>query len=386
MKISERISAVIPAPIDRVNRARLNFEAAGRRILNLGQAVPDYGPPPEAVEHLKIDINDPALHLYTPDPGLPELREALAESLREKFAARATAGRIVISGGANHAFLLAASVLFDSGDAVGLLSPYYLNHQMALTALGLVPLEISPQADFRYDLRELERTAHEHRLKALVLVNPSNPSGKVYDEDELRGIYEMCRRLDLMLIADEVYASFVFEPARMISLLSIDDAADHSIVIGSFSKEYGITGWRVGYLHAPAELEEHLLKAQDYSLICAPRAGQQLALHCLETAPRWTEKHIGQYDARRRMALNILESGGCFEVYRGGGGYFVWFRPLIDIDSESAVFDIMERAGVCLVPGFIFGEQWRGWLRMSFGNQPEEILRTACEKLAEYFS
>ena len=154
---------------------------------------------------------------------------------------------------------------------------------------------------------------------------------------------------------------------------------------GSFSKEYGITGWRVGYLHAPAELEEHLLKAQDYSLICAPRAGQRLALHCLETAPRWTENYIGQYDARRRMALDILESSGRFGIYRGGGGYFVWFRPLVAIDSESAVIDIMQHAGVCLVPGFIFGKKWRGWLRLSFGNQPEEILREACEKLVWYF-
>jgi len=379
--LSARVRRVAVPPVDRINAVRRALEAGGASIINLGQAVPDFGPPLDAGEIARI-VGDPRVHGYTPDAGLQELREAVARRLGS--GGGVDAERVLITAGANHAFAILCATLCDEGDRVGLLSPYFLNHRMAVEGSGAEPVELGPAPDFGYDPDQLGVLAEGARLKALVVVNPSNPTGKVFSASELAEIADVCERAGCWLLVDEVYAAFTYS-VRHVSSVALPGADDRVIAFGSFSKEFGLTGWRAGWVYAPTRVIAELLKAQDYSLICAPHASQRVALAALRAAPEGPAPHLAEYARRRNGVLRAVEAAGCFDVYSGEGGFFLWFRPHRPIDAEREVLRIMELAGVCLVPGGAFGTAWSGWLRLSYGCAPLPLLEEAVERLAAYF-
>jgi aminotransferase len=172
----------------------------------------------------------------------------------------------------------------------------------------------------------------------------------------------------------------------MISLGSLPGAAQGTIIIGSFSKSFGMTGWRVGWLRAPRSVIPHLLKVQDYSIICSPHFSQVLALTALKHAPGWPGSYLDKFSLRRKEITTILQKSGLFTIYQGDGAFFLWLRPGFDVDSESEILKLMKTTGVCIMPGYIFGENWRNWFRISYGTQPISKLREAASKIIRYFA
>jgi aminotransferase len=389
MRVSEAFEKIRPAPVDSINAMRLSLEAQGRKVLNFGQAIPDLSPPPAALEALRARMEDRSAHVYTADQGLPELREELARSLQARFGGRACgAGRIIVTAGANHAFLITCMTLLEPGDQVGLLSPYFLNHDMIVRACGATPVELAlPGEGNEITCKEVDRLIDRHRLRMVVMVNPSNPSGKVLSGQEIANIHRACRQRGAVLVADEVYRMFVAAPQAFHSAarLAEDDPSDNIIVIGSFSKEFGMSGWRVGWLQCPSRLLEQLMKAQDLSIICAPHAAQELALLSMRAAPDHALSKKEEYQSRRMLVLERLQRSGLFQINTGEGAFFIWFRPLKDVDSETVCLDLMARSGVCIMPGAFFGRPWRSWFRLSYGNARIEDLAAGTEGMVGYF-
>ncbi|MCP5048395.1 MAG: pyridoxal phosphate-dependent aminotransferase [bacterium] len=387
MKISSRIKNMIAAPVDRINQERLRMEAEGLPMVNLGQAVPDFLPPDVVREKLPELVKERGINIYTSDPGRPDLREAVAGMLRDGFnVAGARFEEIIITAGANHAFLVVCTTLLEENDKVAVLSPYFLNHKMTVEGCGAEIIEVMPDEDFNYSMEDVEGVISGEGVRMLVVVNPSNPTGKVFSREELQRLLELCDKYDIWLVCDEVYCDFVYAPAEMVSVGSLVGAGERVIVFGSFSKSFGMTGWRVGWLCAPGWLMPELLKVQDYSVICAPHFSQLVACLALELAPDWPARHLGDLGVRRKEIAGLLRDSGLFRVYEGEGAFFLWLRPNVGIDSEVEVYELMERAGVCLMPGNLFGEVWRGWLRVSYGTQPVDRLREAARRLIKYFS
>lgn len=167
--------------------------------------------------------------------------------------------------------------------------------------------------------------------------------------------------------------------------LATDDTDDNIIVIGSYSKEFGMSGWRVGWLLCPSRSLIHLMKAQDLSIICAPRISQELALLSLRLASRHALSKRAEYELRRELVLDKLQRSGLFEIDTGKGAFFVWFRPLKEVDSEIACLDLIEKNGVCIMPGSLFGQSWRSWFRLSYGSTGSDDLAVGVEKIVNYF-
>ena len=386
MNISSRIERMIEAPVDRINRERLRLELEGFSIMNLGQAVPDL-PPPDAISKKICDfIDDRNIHRYTADPGLSELRKAVAKVLRERFGVPGVQDdEIIITVGANHAFLLVSSLLIEEKNRFCLLSPFFLNHKMAVEGCGGTIVEITPDDEFNYSMDIIERTVIKERPRAVVMVNPSNPTGKVFVREELEALLKICKRYNVWLISDEVYCDFVYTPATMISLGSLPGASEGTMTIGSFSKAFGMTGWRIGWLRAPKSVISHLLKIQDYSVICPPHISQALALIALKYAPDWSKSHLDDFAKRKKEMIALLKNSGLFKIFEGDGAFFIWLRPHFDIDAENEITGLMKRAGVCMMPGNIFGESWGSWFRISYGSQPQAQLREAAVRIIRYF-
>ncbi len=391
---SQRVRRTAPALIDLVGRALAERRAAGGRIFPLAQAVPDFPPPPPVREALQACLADEATHRYTVDPGLPELRRAIARVLGGRRGAGWDAEeQVIVTAGANLAFAEVLPALVDPGDDVLLLSPYYLNHGMAVELLGARPVEVPLDAErgFAVDLQALER-ALTPRSRVLVIVNPSNPIGSVIGRIEMERLLAFAAANGLWVVSDETYEDFVLEPPAdgWASAAGVHGHQGHVVVLGSFSKSCGLSGWRVGWIAGPGPLLHEVLKAHDTMIICAPVAGQRGALASLQGDRSWLEPLQAELAARRRAVLDFLARSPVLEAAEAAsqGAMFVLLRPRGRplVDSTQAALDIVRTTGVALVPGAAFGRCGEGWLRLSFAGAGTAVLAEALPVLESAFA
>jgi aspartate/methionine/tyrosine aminotransferase len=388
------VQRTAPALIDLIGRACAERRAQGGRLFPLAQAVPDFPPPPHVLQALRESLDDPSTHRYTVDPGLPELRRAIAQVLggRRGVAWDAEA-QILVTAGANLAFAEVLPCLVDEGDEVLLLSPYYLNHGMAAELCGARTVEVplDPARGFAVDFAALEH-AISKRSRVLVLVNPSNPIGSVLGRGEMERLLAFAAAHDLWVVSDETYEDFVLDPPAdgWCSAASVPGHGERVVVLGSFSKSAGLSGWRVGYVVGPAGLVHEVLKAHDTMIICAPVAGQRGALASLLGDRGWLDERRADLDARRRLVLEFLERSPHLETARGAsrGAMFVLVRPRGRAlpDSTRTALDLIRETGVALVPGAAFGRLGEGWLRLSFAGARPEVLQEALPALEAHLA
>ena len=391
---SLRVQRTAPALIDLIGRACAERRAAGGRLFPLAQAVPDFPPPPHVQQALQECLADPATHRYTVDPGLPELRESIARVLgRGRGVDWDPHEQIVVTAGANQAFAELLPALVDTGDEVLLLSPYYLNHGMATELAGACPVEVplDERRDFSVDLDALER-AVTSRSRVLVIVNPSNPIGSVIGRADMERLLGFAAAHGLWLVSDETYEDFVLDPPPdgWSSAASVPGHAERVIVLGSFSKSAGLSGWRVGWIAGPPGLMREVLKAHDTMVICAPVAGQRAAIAALQGDRGWLEPLRAELRNRRRSVLEFLAKSSILEGAGGAsrGAMFVLVRPRgqrLD-DSTQKALEIVRTTGVALVPGAAFGRCGEGWLRLSFAGANAGVLAEALPALESAFA
>ncbi len=391
---SRRVRRTAPALIDLVGRACAERRASGGRLFPLAQAVPDFPPPPHVREALRASLADEATHRYTVDPGLPELREAVARVLGGRRGVEWDAAeQVVITAGANLAFSEVLPAIVDAGDEVLLLSPYYLNHGMAVELLGACPVEVPLDAarGFAVDFAALER-ALTARSRALVVVNPSNPIGCVVGRAEMERLLAFAAANGLWVVSDETYEDFVLDPPAdgWTSAASVPGHEARVVVLGSFSKSAGLSGWRVGWIAGPPALLREVMKAHDTMIICAPVAGQRGALASLQGDRAWLDPLRDELRSRRRAVLEFFAGSPRLEAAAAAsrGAMFVLVRPRGRPlgDSTGAALEIVRATGVALVPGAAFGRCGEGWLRLSFAGAGTALLAEALPALESAFT
>ncbi|MHA2080677.1 MAG: pyridoxal phosphate-dependent aminotransferase, partial [Candidatus Thorarchaeota archaeon] len=296
-----RTDDIMPPPIVKLAEAAKRFiKSPG--FLNLGQGLPGHIPPDDALTTLKDRISHPATHVYTPDEGLLELREELALYLRQKSGFDANPqDEIVITAGANNAFAGAILTLVGPGQNVIMPSPYYFNSVMAVKLAGAEVKEVPVDRSFQPRIEDIE-AAIDKNTRTIFMISPNNPTGAVYEKETLDGIVDLCIQHDIMLISDETYSRMVFDDATHYSPRSRRDAENHVVTLGSFSKDFGMSGWRVGFAVGSAEFIREFLKVQDSVTICAPTAGQILALEVIKKGLDTVEKEIQRLSLLRELA------------------------------------------------------------------------------------
>lgn len=392
--VSARVRRTPPALIDLIGRACQARRASGGRLYPLAQAVPGFPPPAPVREALAAALADDATHRYTVDPGLPELRRAIADVLGGRRGADWDPDRqILVTAGANLAFAEVLPALIDPGDEVLLLSPYYLNHGMAVELLGgrVVEVPLDAARAFAVDFEALERAATP-RSRVLVLVNPGNPTGSVLGRGEVERLLRFAAAHGLWVVSDETYEDFVFDPPPdgWASAASFPEARERVVVLGSFSKSAGLSGWRVGFIAGPPALVHEVLKCHDTMIICAPVAGQLGARASLRGDRAWLQPLRAELDRRRRFVLEFVARSSSLESAAGAsrGAMFVMVRPrrFALRDSTATALDVIARTGVALVPGAAFGACGEGWLRLSFAVADCAELEPALRALEGYFA
>lgn len=322
--IARRAERVIPPPFAQLKERYRDLLAAPDAI-DLSQAVPSYDPPEVAVEALAAAARRADSHRYTPDPGLPECRDAVAAYLRRRHHARVDAKHVLLTPGANAAFHFAANVLFDPGDRVALLSPYYFNHAMSIGLLGGTVVEIPWTAPA--SPAEILDRASAAGARLLVLVTPGNPTGRMLPADGLAAIVSGARERGLPVVVDETYLEFPANGAS-VTALALEGWEENVVVLGTFSKSLAVTGHRVGYVCAGERLFQEVLKVQDAAAICAPRLGQ-IAVAATLAWPGlddWLESRRLEVEGRlAAFAEALAAAAGPFSI-ECQGAFFAWLR------------------------------------------------------------
>jgi aminotransferase len=293
---------------------------------------------------------------------------------------------VLITAGANHAFTLVLSTLVDAGDEVIVHAPYFTNHYGAIVAAGATPIE-APVADrITFAVRWSDIAPHvTAKTKAVVLCNPSNPTGAPVAADDGIEIVEELRKRGVFVISDETYMHFVFEGAHW-SAAAVDGWRETVVVIGTFSKSFAMMGWRVGFVLADASICAEAVKVQDAMIICAPAISQVAAEAAIRENWTYAVTFHGELRARRQILSDGLAAIPRVHWTPAGGGLFAFAHVDGCLDSTQLARDLLEQAHVVTIPGAAFGPSGEGFLRISYGYASQPELTEAVRRLAAFLS
>ena len=335
--------------------------------ISLGQGVVHYGPPPAALDAARAALADRATHEYSDDVGVPALIEQVEAKLGAENGIDAADYRVMVTAGANMAFVHAILAITEPGDEIALPVPFYFNHEMAITMAGCRAVPVP--TDERYQLRlDALSDAITDRTRAIVTVSPNNPSGAVFGEPALRAVNALCRGRGLYHLSDEVYEYFTYGSARHVSPGSFPGAAGHTISMYSLSKAYGFAGWRVGYIVYPAHLEAAMLKSQDTILICPPVCSQIAAAAALDVGRAYCEPYVRELaEIRDTVIARLSALAPRVTVPAADGAFYCLLKVNAKMDALALADRLIREHRVAVIPGPAFGMLDGCYLRVAYG-------------------
>jgi aminotransferase len=376
--LSRRMSYFTDSIIRRMTRISMQYGA-----INLSQGFPDFDPPREILDRLaEVALEGP--HQYSITWGAHNFREALAQK-QSRFTGMEIdpETEIVITCGSTEAMMAAMMTVTDPGDSVIVFSPFYENYGADAILSGAEPIYVPLRPpSFSFDSVELER-AFQRRPKALILCNPSNPSGKVFTHDELSEIARLAQKYDAYVVTDEVYEHIVYEPLKHVYISSLPGMFERTVSCSSLSKTYSMTGWRLGYIIAPAEIADAARKVHDFLTVGAAAPLQEAAVVGLRFGDGYYRDLLDAYTEKRDLFMKGLDDIG-IAYTKPEGAYYVMLN-VSEFGYKSDLefcHDLAKEVGVGAVPGSsFFNEDINYLVRLHFAKK-NETLYDALDRLS----
>ncbi|MBN8234246.1 aminotransferase A [Halobacillus kuroshimensis] len=376
-----------------INPAVKNIEISGIRrffnmvshyedVVSLTIGQPDF-PTPEAVKQAGIQAIENNQTSYTHNAGLIELRRAVQHHAAASYGLSYDAEQeIIITVGASEALDLSLRTILHPGDEVILPGPVYPGYEPLIRLAGGIPVFADTSAEGFKLTGDIIQSHVTEKTKAVILPYPSNPTGVSLTEDELKDIADVIKKKEIFLIADEIYSELVYERPHT-SIASIPDVRDNVIVVNGVSKSHSMTGWRIGYLLAPEWLSRHLLKVHQYNVSCATSISQYAALEALSNQKQEAENMRDAYKERRDYAAGRLKQMGLSFAQPDGAFYLFIQFPLDGKTTTDKAVELVEEAGLALVPGDAFSTYGEGYMRLSYAYSME-TLKKGLDRLEKY--
>jgi aspartate/methionine/tyrosine aminotransferase len=355
-------------------------------LIDLCQAVPDYPPAPALCDHLATLTADPLIARYSPDEGLPEVREAICARYGRTYGANLDPAELCLTIGASQAFWLAMVTLCRNGDEVVVPLPAYFDHPMALEILGIKPV-YAPFDEGAGGLPSVQAIAAliTPRTRAILLVSPSNPTGIVTSPETIHELYDLASRHGIALVIDETYCDFIAGGARPHELFTRGNWGDTFIHLASFGKTYALTGYRAGMLAASKQFIHHALKAQDTMAVCQPRITQHAVRFGVDNLDAWVRDNRLMMEERHDCFCREFTGPGNDFALVASGTFFGWVRhPFAGRTGREVAKKLVEEAGVLTLPGEVFGPGLTGYLRLAFGNIHKDSITAAVQRFRNF--
>ncbi|MBF6591024.1 MAG: aminotransferase class I/II-fold pyridoxal phosphate-dependent enzyme [Ktedonobacterales bacterium] len=367
--LSERVRAIKPSGI----RKFFDIAATMSDVLSLGIGEPDFVTPRHIRQAAIQAIRDGETH-YTSNYGTMALREAIADYLEGRYGVRYDpTTEIMVTVGVSEGVDVTLRALLDAGDEVVIPDPGYVAYEADVTLAGgtVVPVRTYVEDHFEVKAAAIE-AALTPRTKMLLLGNPNNPTGAVIARAELEKISALAQRHDLYVLSDEVYSRLVYSEEHS-CIAALPGMRERTILADGFSKAYAMTGWRVGYLCAPAHLLEAILKVHQYAIMCAPTMSQAAALQALRFGEPDVRRMVASYNRRRKLMVKGFNAIGlpCYEPH----GAFYAFPSIArtGLTSEAFADKLLHEEHVAVVPGSAFGLGGEGFVRCTYCTARERI-------------
>ncbi|MBN1370683.1 MAG: pyridoxal phosphate-dependent aminotransferase [Anaerolineaceae bacterium] len=366
--LSQRAASLKPSAI----RKFFDIAATMKDIISLGIGEPDFDTPKPIVDAGVRSLLSGETH-YTSNVGVLELRKTLSTHLERLYNVHYEPDQIVITVGGSEALYLAATALLDPGDEVIVLTPCFVAYQAEVFLSGGVPVEVACRMEnnFEVDPKDVE-AAITPRTKAILMGFPSNPTGAVASRDTLLQIARLAEEHDLIVLSDEIYDRLVYG-GEHICFPALPGMQKRTILLGGFSKDYAMTGWRIGYVAAPAELITGLLRVHQYTVMCASTTAQMAAIAALRDSEEHVAKMVAEYDRRRRLIVDGLNRIG-LPTFEPRGAFYAFPKVSVTgLDDNAFSARLLEEEHVAAVPGSGFGKGGEGFIRCSYATSYDKI-------------
>jgi aspartate/methionine/tyrosine aminotransferase len=392
-RISARIGAIAESATLKVDAKAKALKAEGRPVIGFGAGEPDFPTPSYIVDAAVEACRDPKNHRYTPAGGLPELKQAIADKTRRDSGLEVGAQQVVVTNGGKQAIYEAFATMLDPGDEVIVPAPYWTTYPEAIQLAGGVAVSVMADEtqEYKVTVEQLE-AARTDRTKVLLFVSPSNPTGAVYTSDEIRAIGAWVEEHGLWVLTDEIYEHLVYDDVDTGSLPVIcPEVAEHTVVVNGVAKTYAMTGWRVGWVIAPADIAKAAANLQSHATSNVSNVAQRAALAAVSGDLSAVAEMKAAFDRRRRTIVSMLSEidgvvcpmpQGAFYAYPSVKGLLGRDYDGRTIESSADLAEyILEQAEVAVVPGEAFGSP--GYLRLSYALGDDDLVEgiTRLQKL-----
>ena len=367
--VSKMVSELKPSGI----RKFFDLAAGMDGVISLGVGEPDFVTSWH-VREAAIASLEQGYTSYTANAGLLELREEIANYMKTQFKVEYSPDtEIIVTVGASSAIDIAMRTILDPGDEVIVIEPCFVSYTPMVTLAGGVAVTVQAlkENDFKIQPNQLEAVI-TGKTKAIMLCSPNNPTGTMLNTEELQAIADLAIEYDLLIIADEIYAELVYDE-EYTSMAAIEGMQERTILVSGFSKSFAMTGWRLGFVCAPPEISEAMLKIHQYALMCASTTAQYGALEALRNGRPDVDEMVKSYRRRRNYIVQSLNEIG-LTCHAPGGAFYAF--PSIEstgLTSQEFAEQLLLKEGVAVVPGDVFGESGEGHIRCSYASSLEQL-------------
>ena len=382
MSITKRISSISPSLTLAITAKAKAMKAEGKSVIGFGAGEPDFNTPQHIIDAAKKAL-DNGCTKYTPSSGLPELRKKIAEKFKEENGLGYDFSQIIVSSGAKHSIFNAVFALIEEGDEVIIPAPYWLTYPEVVKVCGGVSVFVEGHKEnhFKISPEDLKK-AITPKTKMLIFNSPSNPTGAVYTEEEIRALGKVCEEAGIWVLSDEIYSKLIYDGVKHFSMAQVSEKLkEKTVIINGVSKTYAMTGWRVGYLAAPKDVAKAIDSFQSHATSNACSISQYAAIEALASPESEVQKMVEVFASRREKMLRLIEETDGVSAVEPDGAFYVMLvvngtygksYKGKKIDGSISFSDaLLDAEKVAVVPGISFGAD--DCVRLSYSLSEEDI-------------
>lgn len=377
--LAQRVATLKPSGI----RKFFDIVATMHDVISLGIGEPDFMTP-EPILKIGVESLEKGGTHYTSNSGILELRQALAAHLQRLYGVSYNPlDEIVMTVGVSEALYLAMTAILNPGEEVLIPTPCFVAYQPEVVLAGGVPVEIPSRYEdnFQPNLEAL-KAAITPRTKAILLGYPNNPTGAIASRETLLEVNRLAEENNLVVISDEIYDRLVYGRPH-VCFAALPGARERTITLGGFSKDYAMTGWRIGYAAGPAEIIKGMFTIHQYTIMCAPTTAQVAALAALQIGESFVQEMAAEYDRRRKLIVGGLNQLGLKTFEPLGAFYAFPDISITGMNDETFAEALLKEEQVAVIPGSAFGAGGEGYVRCSYATAYEKI-EVALERMQRF--
>lgn len=385
---SDKMELIPLSPIRKIFDKVNELKKQGVDVISLGIGEPDFDTPQNICEAMIKATLGGKTH-YTPNKGIPELRNAISQKLARDNDLHYGEEEIICTVGVSEGVYISISAFLNEGDEILIPDPAWLNygHVANLNGGKIVRYNLKAINNFQIDIQELNSLV-SNKTKAIVILNPSNPTGSVLSRETLEAVANFARENDLLVISDEIYEKIIYDNNKHISIASLPDMRERTIVLNGFAKSYAMTGWRLGYIAAPQELIPPMAKLHSYLTTSASTMVQYGGVEALQGPQDSLNAMVAEFQTRRDLVYSELSKINGIKCNKPEGAFYLFADVSgTGLNAEKFSEYLLTEARVAVIPGTVFGVSAVNEVRISYASSLETLreavsrIRKACEKL-----